>query len=930
MSTVPEITESAVTNKNSPAVDSLNKTTTSRNGQTSDQQNMTKTLSFTPVQDSTNAHRQNDPPKQDSATGNPQNGIHEQNTPVRDPNKRDSTCLPLPGLLAPKGVKSQFKNPPAVPETAYSKDELAKSIDAEIKYIKDEAQKLSSYTTQIDSEINEAFDRLELLRKDEEPDFRSLRDLQKAVTKLKLQIPKQKADIGDKDSHRDHGAGTLKLKRGNMPEKVMKQAPRLYNDDLFVNSPEFRNLEALFSQLPVELKLCLLCFSIFPGNEDIKKRLMVYWWMTEGFVPPIPRDEETRAQIKDGKKTAEEFTDEYFEKLTKMGFIEPVNDGKRSLSVASYRLHPFISTALMMLGKKANFFDFDNGKPTQKFSETFQACLVGKGLIDYQDLREGKLKVQDLEKLHTVINVNEHILEFKKEWLLKMKNVNILYLGRWRASATHHIEVEDEEEEEKDFLDGLQNMNHLKFFSLQGVSRIMELPESISKLSNLRILDLRACHNLESIPEKIGLLKKLTHLDISECYLLEHMPKGIASLLELRVLKGFVVGEKNKNSCNLKDLAKLTKLIKLSIYTGLLEFPEQNDIEALQEFKVLRKLTIAWGGDALKVPSTKNASRVTNQPEDGKMSKEITREELGESTSQAMTSKIPEPTKPDEVERKENSKEIQEGDALEPQSSKIAKTPKPGEGERGKEMMREEQGENASPAQSSRNCEIHDGEEKQKMSTSEVHEENAVQTQSNKGIPEGDCKTGEKTQTATREISGRGTPSSKGIAEADRARKMDKESTPEKAAGFGTQRTIAKSLTFNNRSRQPPAPAQKQLEQLEKLDLKSFPKATTPEWLMPSILKSLKKLYIRGGKFSDLGQYQYLDCESGEQNKETWKVQVLRLKYLSELELDWRELQELFPDLVYLEKVSCPKLSFFPCDGYGVWINKVKLKQMVH
>lgn len=451
----------------------------------------------------------------------------------------------------------------------------------------------------------------------------------------------------------------------------------------------------------------------------------------------------------------------------------------------------------------------------------------------------------------------------------------------------------------------------------------MELPESISKLSNLRILDLRACHNLESIPEKIGLLKKLTHLDISECYLLERMPKGIASLLELRVLKGFVVGEKDKHSCNLKDLTKLTKLVKLSIYTGLVEFPEPNDIEALQEFRVLRKLTIAWGGDALKAPSTKNnSSMATNKREEGAINKEYTRGKQGESAAQAMSSKVPEPPKPDGVERKE-SREIQEGDSLKPQSSETVETPKPDEGERGKKKMRENQGESAAAAQSSRTFDpshgggvrqkltptqeegnLHnestkstseapkpdDGAEKQKITPAEIHEENAVQAQSNKGTPEGDCKTREKTQTATREINRRGSPASEGTAEADRG-KIDKENSPEKATTFGRQRTF-KSLTFN-KSRQPPAPAQKQLEQLEKLDLKSFPKATTPQWLMPSTLKSLKKLYIRGGKFSDLGQYQDLDCGSGEQNKETWKVQVLRLRYLSELELDWRELNNI-------------------------------------
>ncbi|KAI4342944.1 hypothetical protein MLD38_027505 [Melastoma candidum] len=53
-----------------------------------------------------------------------------------------------------------------------------------------------------------------------------------------------------------------------------------------------------------------------------------------------------------------------------------------------------------------------------------------------------------------------------------------------------------------------------------------------------------------------------------------------------------------------------------------------------------------------------------------------------------------------------------------------------------------------------------------------------------------------------------------------------------------------------------------------------------------------------------------------------WDVKILCLKFLSELRMDWTELQKSFPKLIYLEKIKCPKLTFFPCDKGGVWINK--------
>ena len=97
------------------------------------------------------------------------------------------------------------------------------------------------------------------------------------------------------------------------------------------------------------------------------------------------------------------------------------------------------------------------------------------------------------------------------------------------------------------------------------------------------------------------------------------------------------------------------------------------------------------------------------------------------------------------------------------------------------------------------------------------------------------------------------------------------------------------------------------LDKLEKLDLQCFP-YSRPTWLRPGGLPKLEKLYIRGGNFTTL-------------EKGTWKVKALRLKYLSGMKTNWRELKELFPDLVYLERVKCPGITLCPCDENGVWQN---------
>ncbi|KAL7233860.1 hypothetical protein ACSBR1_017463 [Camellia fascicularis] len=94
---------------------------------------------------------------------------------------------------------------------------------------------------------------------------------------------------------------------------------------------------------------------------------------------------------------------------------------------------------------------------------------------------------------------------------------------------------------------------------------------------------------------------------------------------------------------------------------------------------------------------------------------------------------------------------------------------------------------------------------------------------------------------------------------------------------------------------------------LEKVDLRCWPLSRMPSWMKPWELKSLKKLYIRGGSLSDLHILQ-----PEEYGPPEWTVKILRLKFLRALKMHWQALTTMFPSLVYLEKVDCPELLSFP------------------
>ena len=45
-----------------------------------------------------------------------------------------------------------------------------------------------------------------------------------------------------------------------------------------------KEIEAIYNGLDVTSKMCLLCFSVFPENVLIKKKVLVHWWVGEGFI----------------------------------------------------------------------------------------------------------------------------------------------------------------------------------------------------------------------------------------------------------------------------------------------------------------------------------------------------------------------------------------------------------------------------------------------------------------------------------------------------------------------------------------------------------------------------------------------------------------------------------------------------------------------
>ncbi|XP_030971491.1 disease resistance RPP13-like protein 4 [Quercus lobata] len=540
-----------------------------------------------------------------------------------------------------------------------------------------------------------------------------LRRTKEVVSMLKKQICSSPQLSPDSLQSESLPHSRFSMRTDFLPESP-GQKPEENINQMFIKSLTLIEFEEKYKGLDDTQKKCLLCFSVFPENETIKKKVLIHWWVGEGFI--------------DGK-TAEETGNKYFKDFIDKGIIERVHKKRRKNS-ENCKMKPSIRDTIIKLAEEDGFVSFDSkGNPTADFSSCPRVCLVktedGSSLRDFTYIYH----YLEHEKIRTLFNVNEPQLNFRVGRFSKMKNLKVLQLGRWRASARQLVEVEGTE-----FLQGMKKMKQLRYFSLRGISRITELPNSICELSNLRILNLNGCDNLEKLPDGIGSLKQLTHLDMSECYLISHMPKGLASLSELRVLKGFVIGKPRSRGhyCELADLAELEQLKKLSIHVDRTSDEAKKELDSLPQFRNLRSLSVAWSSIYnAPIPTTTNVALAT-------FLRNVSRE-------------------------------------------KSIKTP---------------------------------------------------------------------------------------------------GSSSHHAA-------------------------------LDKLGLQNFHGSKMPDWLKRLNLKNLKKLYIRGGELSDLRLMK--DYK--------WTVKCLRLKSLSQLRMDWQELQPLFPNLAYVEKVECPELSSFPCDQNGEWIH---------
>ncbi|KAJ8460184.1 hypothetical protein OPV22_033110 [Ensete ventricosum] len=383
-----------------------------------------------------------------------------------------------------------------------------------------------------------------------------------------------------------------------------------------------------------------------------------------------------------------------------------------------------------------------------------------------------------------------------------------------------------------------------------------EFLKGLDNCKSLRYMSLRGVSRVETLPDSIGKLTKLVVLDLRACHNLEKLPEAIGSAKKLQYLDMsdcFLLDKMPKSIANLSDLQVLKGFLLISDPTDK-HVCHLRDLATLTK---LRKLSINIGSP--------NAE------------KEL--EEVGELkklTTLIITWAVVTP-------KKQDSHSTRGADA--PSQAK-------------KQQGTDEESIEDLPPKSKQSSDAHDdGEEdasekrqlphptEQKPSTSDVPYKNADPRSQEVSFGT-DATTKKKVQP---------------ISDHEARPTTDGQASVVRSLTKSETRKIAEDHLLNPKLVTLPT-------SIEKLDLRCFAEEEFPQWVGPSKLPKLKKLYLRGGMLPSLGEAR------------EWTVEALRLRFLHHLDHPWEKLTTSFPSLQVVERHKCEKLGSWPCNEEGLWL----------
>ncbi|XP_048537001.1 disease resistance protein RGA5-like [Triticum urartu] len=283
-----------------------------------------------------------------------------------------------------------------------------------------------------------------------------------------------------------------------------------------------------YFNLPAHLKSCLLCFSIFPEDSVIEKKVLINRWIAERLI-----------HAEAGYSTTYQFGERCFNELINRSLIQPWVTGKFG-TVKSCRLHDIILDFIISKSIEENFVTLV-GVPT---------ITVGtQSKVRRLSLQAGNQKELIVPRGLVLSHVRS----------LDVFGISVKIPSMDKFRHLRFLDFEDCEQLENHHLENIGRLFQLRYLSLRGAGKVSKLPEQIGHLWCLEILDLRFTSVCE-LPPSIVNLKRLVHLLVKDDVT---FPCGISKLQALEKLKRVRVSSQSSNL--LQELGQLQSLKALAL-----------------------------------------------------------------------------------------------------------------------------------------------------------------------------------------------------------------------------------------------------------------------------------------------------------------------------------------------------------------------------
>ena len=122
---------------------------------------------------------------------------------------------------------------------------------------------------------------------------------------------------------------------GSNGGSAVSELVSVHKSALFRSSSFYREIQDIFNGLDDEKEFFFSCFTVFPENAVVKRRIFVYWGLGEDLLKL------------DGEAESPEKIERAIKKRKQPGHVR------------SYRMDPLVRSAVTLLSKEAEFFDYD-------------------------------------------------------------------------------------------------------------------------------------------------------------------------------------------------------------------------------------------------------------------------------------------------------------------------------------------------------------------------------------------------------------------------------------------------------------------------------------------------------------------------------------------------------------------------------------------